>query len=188
MRRDLALTCLTRQEVASSPDKLPACISIKVAQDLQNVFARIFLCGHSLSPSLQIGKIRSFTNKSRGLRQLKINVDWFYRPEECKAGRRVSLFACKEIWTCYACEVAEETLWLVMPRSLSECQEMLMDCFLQQFHGVKELFQSNHADTISAETVLQKCEVHTLSKYRVSTFSIHAQLSCCKHMHVTKFC
>ena len=39
---------------------------------------------------LQIGRIRSFGNKSRGLRYLKINVYWFYRPEECKAGRRVS--------------------------------------------------------------------------------------------------
>ena len=39
---------------------------------------------------------------------------------------------------------------------------------LQEFHGEKELFKSNHADLIDAETVLQKCDVHSITKYRVS--------------------
>lgn len=38
----------------------------------------------------QVAKIRSFKNKSKGVRHTKVNVFWFYRPEECKAGRRVS--------------------------------------------------------------------------------------------------
>lgn len=55
------------------------------------------------------------------------------------------------------------------------------------FHGKKELFGSNHVDAIEAETILQKCEIHNLSMYRVIFSLASHQLSlCCKLSRVPR--
>ena len=40
-------------------------------------------------------------------------------------------------------------------------------CAVQQFHGEKELFKSEHLDPIAASTMTGKCRVLTLRQYQV---------------------
>jgi hypothetical protein len=39
---------------------------------------------------------------------------------------------------------------------------------LQPFHGEREVFSSNHKDTIHKNTIMGRCRVHSLKQYEVS--------------------
>ena len=59
-----------------------------------------------------------------GRNNAKVEVRWYYRPEESMGGRR-------------------------------------------QFHGVKEVFLSDHTDIQSADTIEGKCTVHSFKSYTI---------------------
>ena len=51
---------------------------------------------------------------------------------------------------------------------------------MQQFHGEKELFKSDHLDWIDAQTISRKCRVHSLNQYRVCPQAFRARPICCE--------
>lgn len=50
---------------------------------------------------------------------------------------------------------------------LSQSFQFHLACVVQEFMGEKELYASDHEDVIRVESILQRCEIHPLSKYRV---------------------
>ncbi|OVA08708.1 Bromo adjacent homology (BAH) domain [Macleaya cordata] len=72
-----------------------------------------------LKPSY-VAKVEKIEADGRG--HVKVQVRWYYRPEESLGGRR-------------------------------------------QFHGVKEVFLSDHFDVQSADTIEGKCTVHSFKSY-----------------------
>lgn len=61
-------------------------------------------------------------------------------------------------------KMAHGQWWRSGNHSMLKCT---FDLVVQEFHGEKELFKSDHLDSVSAESVARKCRVHTMKQYQV---------------------
>ena len=49
---------------------------------------------------------------------------------------------------------------------------LLLFPHLQQYHGERELFMSDHKDTVLSACIISKCTVWSIDDYRVRTLSL----------------
>lgn len=130
---------------------------------------------------LQVGKIKDITQSGR---TVKVQMAWFYRPEEAQGGRKVSASCCSPMLAFrskYAATVCHAFRFPFVFRSSGTAQRQLEWCceaerrrpplhallFTQAFHGERELFRSEHLDWALASTIQSKCRVHSLKAYQV---------------------
>ena len=104
---------------------------------------------------MQVGQIRDVKIQGKS-NQIRLQVAWFYRPEDAAGGRKVRGFVSQRQdvghlkLLRYTCTLGTSNFSMV-----------------QLFHGEKELLKSEHLDWCSASTIEGKCRVHSLQSYQV---------------------